>query len=148
LAAVPRSSIIWLPRRVEGHDPYCRGHSSPSVWMAFESKPSSWIPPRSGWGHTCVLSGRIWPVVIVPIVTALDDIVLSVRLGTGMASDQTEVTAISSVLARSVQRAGSCQRRHACRRSISLRSFQGSWRGRGRAPFQRRAAKAGRRGHI
>ena len=37
---------------------------------------------------TLVSSGRIWPVVIIPIVTALDGIVLSMWHGTRMASDR------------------------------------------------------------
>jgi hypothetical protein len=72
-----------------------------------------WIPSCSEQDNTLVLSGRIWPVVIVPIVIALGGIVLSVRRGTGMASDQIKVTVVPSVLAGLVRHVCSCQNRHA-----------------------------------
>jgi hypothetical protein len=83
-------------------------------------------PIRSEQDYTLVSSGHIWPVVIIPIITALGGIVLSMRRGKGMASDQTEVTAVSSVLMGLVRRAYSCQSRHAWLGLTSPRSFQGS----------------------
>jgi hypothetical protein len=80
----------------------------------------------SGQDRTLILSGCIWLVVIVLVITALDDIVLSMRRGIGTASDRTEVTVVPSVLAGSVWRACSCQGRHVWLGSTSLRSFKGS----------------------
>jgi hypothetical protein len=76
--------------------------------------------------RTLVLSGRIWPMVIVLVITALDDIVLSVWRGIGTVSDRTEVIVVPLV------RAGQCgvfvlvKGTHAWLGSTSLRSFQGS----------------------
>jgi hypothetical protein len=51
-------------------------------------------------------------MVIVPVVIALDDVVLSELRGVGVASDQIEVTAVPSGLAGS-ERRHSCQSGHA-----------------------------------
>ena len=84
---------------------------------------------RGGQDCTPISSGRIWPVVIVPVVTALRGIVLFVRRGTGMTSDRTEVTVVPSVLAGSVRRACSCQSRHAWLGSTSPCLSRGRDRG-------------------
>jgi hypothetical protein len=73
-------------------------------------------------------------------------VVLSMLRGTGIASDQTEVTAIPSVLAGSVQRVYSCQSRCAWLGSTSPYSSKGSRQWRGHEPLVCRAAKAEGRG--
>ena len=80
------------------------------------------VDPISQWvGSYSHLVGPFWPLVIIAIVTALDGIVLSMRCGTGMASDRTEVTVVALAHAGLVRRACSCQNRHACRHSTSPR---------------------------
>ena len=108
LVAAPRSSVTVLACEAEAHDPdrWDRGFHH-SGWPV--SRPSSWIPSHSGWNRTCVLSGSISPVVMVPVVTALGGVVLSELHGAGMASDRTEVTVVPLVLAGSEWHAYPCQ---------------------------------------
>ena len=73
-------------------------------------------------------------------------VALSVLRGTGMASDQTKVTAVPSVLVGLVQRAYSCQSRHGWLGLTSPISTQGSGWWRGRESLVRHAAKAEGRG--
>jgi len=72
----------------------------------------------------------------------LGGVVLSVLHGTGMASDQTEVTTVPSVLAGLVWRAHSYQSGHAWLGSTSPRPSQGSRRQRGCESLTYHAAKA------
>jgi hypothetical protein len=60
-------------------------------------------------------------MVIVPVVIALDDVVLSELHGVGVASDQIEVTVVPSGLAGS-ERRHSCQSGHAWLCLTSARS--------------------------
>jgi hypothetical protein len=85
-------------------------------------------------------------VVIVPAVTILGGVVLSELRGAGVASDRTEVTAIPSILAGSVQRAYSCQSGHVWLGLTSSRSSQGSERWRCHVSLVRCVAKAEGRG--
>jgi len=86
---------------------------------------SSWIPSRSEWGHACVLSGRIWPVVIMLVITALGGIVLSMRRGIGLASDRTKVTVVPLSLVRSMWHACPYQNMHTWQGSTSPHPFRG-----------------------
>jgi hypothetical protein len=75
-------------------------------------------------------------------------VVLSALRGTGMTSNQTEVTVVPLVLAGSVRRAHSCQSRHTWLGPTSPRSSQESGWWRGREFLVRRATKSNEgRGH-
>jgi hypothetical protein len=75
---------------------------------------------------TCILSSCIWLVGAIPTITALGDVVLSELRGIEVACHWAEVTAVSSVLVGSMQRACPCQVRHAWPRSTSSCSSRGS----------------------
>ena len=67
-------------------------------------------------------------VVFVQIVATLGGAVLSELHGTGVVSDQTELTAVPSILAESKWHAYSCQSGHIWLGSTSPCSSQRSWR--------------------
>jgi hypothetical protein len=65
------SSFAWWLRGAESYDPNRWGWGTSPVWMAYMLIRLSWIPSRSGWDHTCILSVRIWMVSIIPIVASV-----------------------------------------------------------------------------
>jgi hypothetical protein len=87
---------------------------------------------------SCQSVSGLW--VLYPLPQSCS-IVLSVQYGARLASNRTEVTAVTSVLAGLVWRACLCQSRHIKQGSTSPCPSQGSWWGRGHT-FDHHAANA------